>query len=76
MSADEKQVEEAALTMDVLARGRLISKLIRSIEHVGEEENLRLWGQEAARRDAELDAGEEREIPIEEVMREVDETVR
>jgi len=71
MDLDEKQIEEAALSLDLEARERLLAKLIRSLDGLSEEENERLWAIEAARRDAETESGEVEAIPGEEVMREV-----
>ena len=53
MSAEELEVE--ALKLDPRARARLAGKLLESLENLSEEENTRLWADEALRRDAELD---------------------
>lgn len=51
-----KELEAEALKLDPKARARLAGKLLESLENLSEEENLRLWAEEAQRRDAELDA--------------------
>ena len=50
-----KELEAEALKLDPKARARLAGKLLESLENLSEEENLRLWAEEAQRRDAEMD---------------------
>jgi hypothetical protein len=50
-----EDVEAEALKLDPKARARLAGKLLESLEELSEEENTRLWAEEAQRRDAELD---------------------
>ena len=50
------EIEAEALKLDPKARARLAEKLLRSLEQQSEEENERLWVEEALRRDAEWDA--------------------
>ncbi|HEV8614833.1 MAG TPA: addiction module protein [Methylomirabilota bacterium] len=54
MSIDE--IEAEALKLDPQARARLATKLLESLETLSDEENERLWAEEADRRDAEWDA--------------------
>ncbi len=51
-----KELEAEALKLDPKARARLAGKLLESLEDLSEEENARLWAEEAKRRDAEMDA--------------------
>ncbi len=68
MSIEEFEAE--ALKLDPKARARLAGKLLESLEDLSEEENTRLWAEEAQRRDAELDANPNSGGPAEEVFRE------
>ena len=52
-----EQVENEALRLEPEARAELADKLLRSLEDLSDEESERLWAEEAARRDAELDSG-------------------
>ena len=54
MSLNELEAE--ALKLDPKARARLAGKLLESLENLSEEENTRLWAEEAQRRDVEMDA--------------------
>ena len=54
MSINELEAE--ALKLDPKARARLAGKLLESLEDLSEEENAKLWAEEAKRRDAEMDA--------------------
>ena len=54
-----KDLEAEALKLDPKARARLAGKLLESLENLSEEENTRLWAEEAQRRDAEMDANSE-----------------
>jgi putative addiction module component len=51
-----EKIEAEALKLDANSRARLAEKLLESLEHLSEEENERLWAEEACRRDADLDA--------------------
>jgi hypothetical protein len=51
-----EEIEAEALKLDPKSRARLAEKLLESLEHLSEEENERLWAEEALRRDADLDA--------------------
>ena len=53
MSIDELEAE--ALKLEPAKRARLAEKLLASLDDLSEEENARLWAEEAARRDAEWD---------------------
>lgn len=43
-----KELEAEALKLDPKARARLAGKLLESLEDLSEEENLRLWVEEAS----------------------------
>jgi putative addiction module component (TIGR02574 family) len=53
---DVQDIEAEALKLPVDARARLAEILLRSLDTLSEEEHQRAWTEEAARRDAELDA--------------------
>jgi len=50
-----EDIETAALKLDAKARARLAEKLLESLEGLSDEENARLWAEEAQRRDMEGD---------------------
>ena len=52
-----EQVEDEALKLKPAARAELAEKLLRSLEDLSDEDIERLWAEEAARRDSELDSG-------------------
>lgn len=54
MSIDE--LEAAALKLAPAARARLAEKLLESLETLSDEENARLWAEEAQRRDEAWEA--------------------
>ncbi len=49
-------LETEALKLPVADRARLAETLLESLDTLSEEEHRRLWNEEAARRDVELDA--------------------
>jgi len=49
------ELEAEALKLDPKSRARLAGKLLASLENLSEEENVRLWAEEAERRAAEMD---------------------
>ena len=53
MSIDELEAE--ALKLDPSARARLAERLLESLETLSEEENARLWAEEAECRDRAWD---------------------
>jgi hypothetical protein len=62
-------LEAEALKLDPADRARLAAKLLESLDALSEEENERLWVEEATRRDAELDTDPSRGRPAEDVFR-------
>ena len=65
-----KELEAEALKLDPKARARLAGKLLESLENLSEEENMRLWAEEAQRREAEMDAHPDSSASAREVFRE------
>jgi hypothetical protein len=53
----------------------LAEALLKSLDELSEDENERLWVEEAQRRDRELDQGALREKPAAEVFRQLRATV-
>ena len=65
-----KEIEKHLLQLDVRSRARLAEKLLHSLDELSEEENERLWAQEALRRHRELSKGKSKSIPSTDVIRE------
>lgn len=65
-----EEIEAEALKLDPKARARLAEKLLESLEQLSEEENDRLWAEEASRRDADWDTQGNRGKPAADVLRE------
>ncbi|HSO78811.1 MAG TPA: addiction module protein [Chromatiaceae bacterium] len=63
------QIESEALSLPVDARASLAHRLLLSLEEISEPEFDRLWGEESARRAAEIDAGLAQAVPGDEVAR-------
>jgi putative addiction module component (TIGR02574 family) len=68
MSIEELEAE--ALKLSPQARAQLAGKLLESLEGLSEEENQQLWTEEAVRRDADLEAAQDKARPAEDVFRE------
>lgn len=62
-------LEAEALKLPVAERARLAQALLESLDTLSEDEHRRLWTEEAARRDAELDADPSRGRPAADVFR-------
>jgi len=67
MSIDE--IESAALKLAAAQRARLAERLLESLEQLSDEENAKLWAEEAVRRDQEWDADPSVGRPANDVMR-------
>jgi hypothetical protein len=65
-----EQLEAEIFKLDLESRARLAEKLLVSLEELSDQENTRLWGLDALRRNAEMDADPESELDGEEVFRE------
>jgi putative addiction module component (TIGR02574 family) len=79
MGAALKEIEEQALRLPLKERGELAHRLIVSLD--GEQEEspeaiAKAWGEEIARRVAEIDAGTAKLVPHEEVVAEIDELLK
>ena len=66
---DLTELEAEALKLDPANRARLAEKLLESLETLSEQENQQVWIDEAARRDADLEADPSKGRPAEEVFR-------
>jgi hypothetical protein len=65
-----KELEAEVLKLDPKSRARLAGKLLESLENLSEEENARLWAEEAQRRDVEMDAHQDSATSAKDVFRE------
>jgi putative addiction module component (TIGR02574 family) len=70
------ELESEALKLPLSDRARLAERLLESLEALSEEENRRLWIEEARRRDAELDADPSLGRPSDEVFRDARARIR
>lgn len=64
-------IETEALLLPRSERARLAEALLKSLDELSEDENERLWVEEAQRRDRELDQGALWEKPAAEVFRQL-----
>ena len=64
------EVEAEALQLEPSARARLATKLLASLEALTDAESLRLWAEEAERRDEAWDVSGQPGHPAAEVFRE------
>ncbi len=67
MSIDDLEAE--VLKLDPQARARLAKRLLESLETLSDEENERLWAEEADRRDADWDSAPGSGRPAGDVLR-------
>ena len=67
MSIDE--IESAALKLAAVDRARLAESLLESLEQLSNEENAKLWAEEAIRRDEEWDVDPTAGRPARDVLR-------
>ncbi len=67
MSIDE--IEAEALKLDPKSRARLAERLLESLEALSDQENQRLWADEADRRDADWDGAPETARAATDVLR-------
>jgi putative addiction module component (TIGR02574 family) len=65
-----EDLEATVLRLDPKDRARLATKLLHSLEEYSEQQLTQVWSEEAQRRNAELDADPDAEIPAEQVFRE------
>jgi len=64
------EIRAAALMLDLSARAKLAQDLLTSLEELSEDENARLWAEEARRRDEQLDRNPDLAIDGEKVRKE------
>ena len=69
MSTAELEIE--ALKLSARDRARLAERLLQSLETLSDEENAKLWAEEAERRDRAWDANPGIRVPADEVFRDV-----
>jgi hypothetical protein len=62
-------IEAEVLKLAPQARARLAKRLLESLETLSDEENERLWAEEADRRDADLDSTPGSGRPAADVLR-------
>ena len=67
MSLDD--IEAEVLKLDPQARARLAKRLLESLETLSNEENERLWAEEADRRDADWDSAPDSGRPAADALR-------
>ena len=63
-----EEIKREALRLDPETRAELAHALLSSLDSLSDAEIERLWFEEAARRDAELDAGTASSSPAREVL--------
>jgi hypothetical protein len=66
-----QELERRALSMTPRARAKLARKLLKSLETLSEEENDKLWIEEAQRRDDEWSGGRAKRKAGEKVLKEI-----
>lgn len=64
-----EEIEAEALKLDPRARARLAARLLESLESLSDQENERLWAEEADRRDADWDKASGVIRPASDVLR-------
>ena len=64
-----EEIEAEALKLDPKARARLAERLLESLETLSDQENERLWAEEADRRDADWDSAPGTARPAADVLR-------
>jgi putative addiction module component (TIGR02574 family) len=68
MARDFKDIVAEALGLPIAARAELATELLESLEDVSEEENERLWAEEAERRYADYKAGRLESVSADELF--------
>jgi hypothetical protein len=64
-----EELESEALKLSPSSRAKLAEKLLRSLEDLSDEENERLWAEEALRRHEEVESGAVKARPGRKVFR-------
>lgn len=68
MVRKSKDITSEALELPITARAELAKQLLDSLDNISEEENDKLWAEEAERRYREYKAGNIKAVPAEEVF--------
>lgn len=63
-----EEIVAAALKLDLKKRAELAHRLLSSLDELSDEENEKLWAEEADRRVKELREGRTEEIPGKQVL--------
>jgi hypothetical protein len=63
-----EEIKREALRLDPETRAELAHALLSSLDSLSDAEIERLWVEEAARRDAELNAGNASSLPAQDVL--------
>ena len=71
-----EELESEAMQLEPKARARLAGKLLESLESLSEEENERVWAEEASRRDSDLDSEQDGGRVADEVLRDARDRLR
>ena len=64
-----EEIEAEALQLDPKARARLAERLLESLETLSDQENERVWVEEADRRDSDWDSAPGTARPAADVLR-------
>ncbi|MBW7889305.1 MAG: addiction module protein [Bacteroidetes bacterium] len=64
-------IKKQALKLDLKSRANLAHALLKSLDDVSEEENIKLWAKEAWRRNEEIEKGNLKEKPASEVYKKI-----
>lgn len=65
-----EKLEAEALKLDPKGRAQLAGRLLESLEHLSDEENARLWAEEAGRRDSDMEAHPQNSTSAKDAIRE------
>jgi putative addiction module component (TIGR02574 family) len=65
---DSKAITDIALSLPVEERARLVRQLLESLDTLPSSEVEQLWREEAARRADQIDRGEVKLVPADEVL--------
>ena len=70
MSQSLRELEKRVLGLPIDARAKLAKQLLLSLEELESAENEQLWAEEAQNRLKEIEQGQTKTIPAEQVLRE------
>jgi hypothetical protein len=66
----QKEIEKQLLKLDSRSRARIAKRLLHSLDSLSDEDNERLWAEEAHRRHQEILTKKAKLRPSDEVLRE------